>query len=708
MMASLRRGPLPDQVGGPAVKRLLGWKQGDEEEKWAEKAVDALVKKLKKKKGAMEELEKALSCPGQPSNCVTIPRSLDGRLQVSHRKGLPHVIYCRVWRWPDLQSHHELKPLECCEFPFGSKQKEVCINPYHYKRVESPVLPPVLVPRHSEYNPQHSLLAQFRNLGQNEPHMPHNATFPDSFQQPNSHPFPHSPSSSYPNSPGSSSSTYPHSPASSDPGSPFQMPADTPPPTYLPPEDPMTHDTSQPMDTNMMAPAIPPDVHRGDVQAVAYEEPKHWCSIVYYELNNRVGEAFHASSTSILVDGFTDPSNNKNRFCLGLLSNVNRNSTIENTRRHIGKGVHLYYVGGEVYAECLSDSSIFVQSRNCNYHHGFHPTTVCKIPSGCSLKIFNNQEFAQLLAQSVNHGFETVYELTKMCTLRMSFVKDLLAPYKPQVNPCWLSGPPGAGKSTFIECFGKMLTERKHKVSVLAVDPSSSTSGGSLLGDKTRMTELSRDMNAYIRPSPTRGTLGGVTRTTNEAILLCEGGGYDVVLVETVGVGQSEFAVADMVDMFILLLPPAGGDELQGIKRGIIEMADLVAINKADGDLVVPARRIQAEYVSAMKLLRKRSKVWRPKVIRISAKTGEGISDMWDKMTEFRDLMLSSGELLAKRRKQQKVWMWNLIQENMLEHFRSHLAVKDKIPLLEEKVLRGVLSPGLAADLLLKAFKDGL
>ncbi|KAM6345839.1 methylmalonic aciduria type A protein, mitochondrial-like [Podargus strigoides] len=279
---------------------------------------------------------------------------------------------------------------------------------------------------------------------------------------------------------------------------------------------------------------------------------------------------------------------------------------------------------------------------------------------------------------------------------------------KPLAFRVGLSGPPGAGKSTFIECFGKMLTERKYKVSVLAVDPSSSTSGGSLLGDKTRMTELSRDMNAYIRPSPTRGTLGGVTRTTNEAILLCEGGGYNVVLVETVGVGQSEFAVADMVDMFILLLPPAGGDELQGIKRGIIEMADLVAINKADGDLVVPARRIQAEYVSAMKLLRKRSKVWRPKVMRISAKTGEGISDMWDKMTEFRDLMLTSGELTAKRRKQQKVWMWNLIQENMWEHFRSHLAVKDKIPLLEEKVLSGVLSPGLAADLLLKAFKDGL
>ncbi|XP_013921498.1 PREDICTED: methylmalonic aciduria type A protein, mitochondrial isoform X1 [Thamnophis sirtalis] len=277
---------------------------------------------------------------------------------------------------------------------------------------------------------------------------------------------------------------------------------------------------------------------------------------------------------------------------------------------------------------------------------------------------------------------------------------------KPLAFRVGLSGPPGAGKSTFIECFGKMLTERRHKVSVLAVDPSSSTTGGSLLGDKTRMTELSRDLNAYIRPSPTRGTLGGVTRTTNEAILLCEGGGYDIVLVETVGVGQSEFAVADMVDMFVLLLPPAGGDELQGIKRGIIEMADLVVITKADGDLIVPARRIQAEYISALKLLHKRSKVWRPKVMRISAKTGEGISDVWDKMTEFQELMLRSGELLAKRRRQQKVWMWNVIQESMLDHFRQHSEVKDQIPLLEDKVVDGILTPGLAADLLLRAFKE--
>uniref|UniRef100_A0A672GPM5 Mothers against decapentaplegic homolog n=1 Tax=Salarias fasciatus TaxID=181472 RepID=A0A672GPM5_SALFA len=406
----------------PAVKRLLGWKQGDEEEKWAEKAVDALVKKLKKKKGAMEDLEKALSCPGQPSKCVTIPRSLDGRLQVSHRKGLPHVIYCRVWRWPDLQSHHELKPLEVCEYPFGSKQKEVCINPYHYKRVESPVLPPVLVPRHSEFNPQHSLLVQFRNLTHNEPHMPLNATFPESFQQPHS-------GGGSTTSGGASSGTYPNSPASSGPSSPFQLPG-------TPNMCVFVCEISDPWRLHGSGCDL-----SSDVQPVEYEEPSHWCSIVYYELNNRVGEAYHASSTSVLVDGFTDPSNNKNRFCLGLLSNVNRNSTIENTRRHIGKGVHLYYVGGEVYAECLSDTSIFVQSRNCNYHHGFHPTTVCKIPSGCSLKIFNNQEFAQLLAQSVNHGFEAVYELTKMCTIRMSFVKGWGAEYHRQdvtSTPCWI------------------------------------------------------------------------------------------------------------------------------------------------------------------------------------------------------------------------------------------------------------------------------
>ncbi|CAL8331402.1 unnamed protein product [Lota lota] len=277
---------------------------------------------------------------------------------------------------------------------------------------------------------------------------------------------------------------------------------------------------------------------------------------------------------------------------------------------------------------------------------------------------------------------------------------------KPVAFRVGLSGPPGAGKSTFIEVVGKMLTGRGNKVSVLAVDPSSCTTGGSLMGDKTRMTELSRDMQAFIRPSPASGTLGGVTRTTNEAIVLCEGAGYDTVLVETVGVGQSEFAVADMVDMFVLLIPPAGGDELQGIKRGIIEMADLVVVTKSDGDLVVPARRIATEYTSALKLLRKKSRTWSPKVVRVSSETGEGIPELWARIEAFRDAVLSSGELQARRRAQQKVWMWSLIQENVLRHFRNHPAVRRELPHLEDSVTRGAVSPGLAADLLLKAFSS--
>ncbi|KAL4640424.1 methylmalonic aciduria type A protein, mitochondrial [Arapaima gigas] len=276
---------------------------------------------------------------------------------------------------------------------------------------------------------------------------------------------------------------------------------------------------------------------------------------------------------------------------------------------------------------------------------------------------------------------------------------------KPFAFRIGLSGPPGAGKSSFIEVFGKMLTGSGHKVSVLAVDPSSCTSGGSLMGDKTRMTELSRDTNAFIRPSPTSGTLGGVTRTTNEAIVLCEGAGYDIVLVETVGVGQSEFAVADMVDMFVLLIPPAGGDELQGIKRGIIEKADLVVVTKADGELLVPARRMQTEYTSALKLLRRRSKMWNPKVMRVSSRTGDGVAELWTAMQAFREAALRSGDLQERRRVQRTAWMWSAIRESALRHFQEHPAVGEALPTLECRVATGDLSPGLAADLLLKAFR---
>jgi MAD (mothers against decapentaplegic) family protein 1 len=392
----------------PAVKKLLGWKQGDEDERWAEKAIDSLVKKLKKQKGGIEDLKRALSCPDTLSNCVTIPRSLDGRLQVSHKKGFPHVIYCRVWRWPDLQNHHELKPIEHCKFPFSAKQKEVCINPYHYKRVESQVLPPVLVPRYNDFVPGHSLLPSQERI---EPNVPNSVGYSTNAFNANNM----CPSSLLSNTSSSgivTANTF---------QSPYANLAEIPPLSHSPTNENTNNIVSQ-LELNT-------------------DVPPFWASIAYYELNCRVGEVFHCHSTSVTVDGFTNPSNNSNRFCLGQLSNVNRNSTIENTRKHVGKGVHLYYVNGEVYAECLSDAAIFVQSRNCNHHHGFHPSTVCKIPAGCSLRIFNNAEFAQLLSQCVNHGFEAVYELTKMCTIRMSFVKGWGAEYHRQdvtSTPCWI------------------------------------------------------------------------------------------------------------------------------------------------------------------------------------------------------------------------------------------------------------------------------
>ncbi|XP_033631549.1 methylmalonic aciduria type A protein, mitochondrial-like [Asterias rubens] len=268
-----------------------------------------------------------------------------------------------------------------------------------------------------------------------------------------------------------------------------------------------------------------------------------------------------------------------------------------------------------------------------------------------------------------------------------------------------LTGPPGAGKSTFIEAFGKQLTEAGHKVAVLAVDPSSSFSGGSLLGDKTRMPELTRDPRAYIRASPTSGNLGGVTRNTNDAIVVCEGAGFDVILVETVGVGQSEYVVSDMVDMLVLLIPPAGGDELQGIKRGIVEKVDLILVTKADGELKIPSRRVKTEYTSALKLMRKRSPVWSPKVMQVSALTKMGLTEAWAEMQEYHSIMIKSKLFIPKRARQHRIWMWNHIQDNIMEIFRQHPDVKPEIPRLEDEVTKGRITSGMAADALLGKFR---
>ena len=268
-----------------------------------------------------------------------------------------------------------------------------------------------------------------------------------------------------------------------------------------------------------------------------------------------------------------------------------------------------------------------------------------------------------------------------------------------------VSGAPGVGKSTFIEAFGRHVIEAGHRVAVLAVDPSSKRSGGSILGDKTRMEALARDGAAFIRPSPAGTTLGGVARRTREAILACEAAGFDVMLVETVGVGQSETAVADMVDMFLLLLPPAGGDELQGIKRGIVELADLVLVNKADGELEPPARRTAADYEAAIHLLRPSAPGWTVRVQTCSALTGAGIAEAWEAVGAFRRALGAS--LQDRRARQAAAWMWNEIAEGALEALRRDNTLCALAEALEREVAAGRAAPAAAARRILARFLAG-
>lgn len=285
---------------------------------------------------------------------------------------------------------------------------------------------------------------------------------------------------------------------------------------------------------------------------------------------------------------------------------------------------------------------------------------------------------------------------------------DLLLPRAGKSIRLGISGPPGVGKSTFIESFGQYLIEQGHKVAVLAIDPSSKISGGSILGDKTRMTELAKRKEAFIRPSPAGETLGGVARRTREAMLLCEAAGFDVVIVETVGVGQSETAVAEMTDMFLLLLSPGGGDDLQGVKRGVMELADLLIVNKADGDLAAAAERTASDYAHALRLMHALHADWQPSVVKCSALKGEGIEAVWDKVQAFRKATARSGEFEARRRDQAKNWLWQEVSEGLLDRLKADPGLADRLAQLEGKVAQRKAAPAAAARSLLSSFFKGL
>jgi len=281
---------------------------------------------------------------------------------------------------------------------------------------------------------------------------------------------------------------------------------------------------------------------------------------------------------------------------------------------------------------------------------------------------------------------------------------DILAPFSGDSIRIGISGAPGVGKSTSIEALGNLLIDQGHKVAVLAVDPSSALSGGSILGDKTRMERLSQRVEAFIRPSPSGDTLGGVARRTRETMQIVEAAGFDVVLVETVGVGQSETEVSRMTDMFLLLLLPSGGDELQGIKRGIVELADLIVVNKADGDTKAAADRTASDYRNALHFLHPRSSNWTVPVMSYSALDTDRTAELWGIVSEYREVMSDSGEIQSRRAEQARAWMWSEVTDTLLDRFKASASVKAQIQTLEAEVTRGDIAPGAAAKKLISAF----
>jgi LAO/AO transport system kinase len=265
-----------------------------------------------------------------------------------------------------------------------------------------------------------------------------------------------------------------------------------------------------------------------------------------------------------------------------------------------------------------------------------------------------------------------------------------------------ITGVPGVGKSTTIEALGMYLIERGHRVAVLAVDPSSTRTGGSILGDKTRMPRLAAHADAYIRPSPTSGTLGGVAKATRETIVLLEAAGFDVILVETVGVGQSEVAVANMVDTFVFLTLARTGDQLQGIKKGVLELADIVVVNKADGEHLREARKAARDLSGAIRLIYPRKTLWRPPVLTMSALEGTGLEELWETVERHQKVLSEAGEFEARRRAQQVDWTWQMVRDTVLDRMLSNPAVRKARAEVERQVLAGELTPAMAAQQILK------
>jgi len=284
--------------------------------------------------------------------------------------------------------------------------------------------------------------------------------------------------------------------------------------------------------------------------------------------------------------------------------------------------------------------------------------------------------------------------------------QQLLLELMPQAGSAMhvgITGVPGVGKSTTIEALGMHLIEQGHRVAVLAVDPSSTRTGGSILGDKTRMARLAVHPDAYIRPSPTSGTLGGVAKATRETIVLIEAAGYDVVLVETVGVGQSEVTVANMVDTFVFLTLARTGDQLQGIKKGVLELADIVVVNKADGEHAIEAKAAARELSGALRLIYPRETLWRPPVLTMSALHGDGLAELWDTVLKHRETLMEAGEFEARRRTQQVEWTWSMVRDAVLDRVLSSPEVKARRAELERQVRAGELTPALAAQKILAA-----